>query len=77
MKHRIDTHMDKTQTSRYVGLPLNSLREWIRRGKIQTEMVGRREMIAVSEVERVKSELEERRKIRIPPEQWCHMGCTY
>lgn len=69
--------MSKKDASKYVGLPIGSLRIMILRGSVKTEMLGKMEVIPLSEANKLKAELDERRKLRIKPEDWNYSGVNF
>ena len=70
-------YMNKTEIARYTGLAMNSVRDMMSDGRLPSELVGRWYLVPFDEVERMRLELEERRRLRVQPEQWCPIGCTY
>jgi excisionase family DNA binding protein len=70
-------YMNKKEIASYTGLAMNSVRAMMNDGRLPSELVGRWYLVPVDAVEKVRLELEERRRLRVHPEQWCHMGCTY
>lgn len=77
MTKKKDSYLNKTELSRYTGLALNSVREMIRDGRLKSEIIGRWEMVSIEDAEKLRLELEARKKIRVTPEKWGHMGAMF
>ena len=72
-----DNYLTKKDASRHSGLPIGSLRAMVTDGRIKTVMIGRMELIHIDEVERLRSELEERKRLRVKPEDWNYSGVNF